>query len=168
MDLKQFFNKNKEMIYLVVAVILVVIVFYYLTSGSMSVVMPSAAYAPRLENFEEPRYYDNAPDADANVQENFEMDPKSDASYLVLFFAPWCGHCKRFMEGKDSIWEQLKKKHGNPEDVKFDQVNCDEEEEVAKKFNIKSFPTILKIKKDKVTPFEGDRSVKGLEEFLSK
>jgi thiol-disulfide isomerase/thioredoxin len=85
---------------------------------------------------------------------------------LIVFFAPWCGHCHIFMDGKESVWEQLKR--GHHEEVTFVQVNCDENRELVQKFNIRGFPTILKIKNTKVIPFEGERTVKALEEFMSK
>jgi thioredoxin-like negative regulator of GroEL len=48
----------------------------------------------------------------------------------------------------------------------IDQVNCDEQPELATKFGIKGFPTILKIKKDKIETFEGDRTLDALEGFI--
>ena len=83
---------------------------------------------------------------------------------MILFFAPWCSHCNHLKSGPDSAWEKLKQKHGHK--VKFEEVNGDEKPDVATQFGVKSFPTILKLKKDKVEEIVGDRSLEVLEEFV--
>jgi thiol-disulfide isomerase/thioredoxin len=85
---------------------------------------------------------------------------------LVIFFAPWCPHCEHFMKGADSIWEKLKSKHAHRKDIQFEQINGDEKPELATKFGIKGFPTILKFKKDKVEEFVGERTLGELSKFL--
>jgi thioredoxin-like negative regulator of GroEL len=69
------------------------------------------------------------------------------------------------MAGPDSTWEKLKQKLGHK--VKFEEVNCDEKPEMATQFGVKGFPTILKLKKDKVDEFGGERSLEGLEGFVN-
>jgi thioredoxin-like negative regulator of GroEL len=85
---------------------------------------------------------------------------------LVLFYAPWCPHCKSFMDGEGSIWDQLKRKRHGRGGLVMDQINCEEKPELATKFGIKGFPTILKINKDKTEQYEGDRSLASIEGFI--
>ena len=107
------------------------------------------------------------PPMNPGVQGMEEFGPKSEEpTRIVLFFAPWCPHCKGMMAGEDSVWEKLKKKHGHHRGLTLDQVNCDEQPELATRFGIKGFPTILKMKKDKVEQYEGDRTLESLEGFI--
>ncbi len=76
---------------------------------------------------------------------NFEffdtIDTNSGEPCLTLFYAPWCGHCKRVMPEWDKI-QKMKVKNKNGEIVKIHKVNSDENQEVSKKHNIQGFPTI--------------------------
>lgn len=85
---------------------------------------------------------------------------------MTLFFAPWCPWCHRFMDGSDSVWQQLKQKHKNNSDVVFKQIDCDAKPEMAGKFGVMGFPTVLKIKGNNIQRFEGDRTVEALERFM--
>ena len=79
---------------------------------------------------------------------------------LILFYAPWCGHCKNFMP----IWKEFKKNYkGN---TKLYSVNSDKYPELIKKFNIEGFPTILYYKEGKRIDYNEDRSEKALDKFL--
>jgi thiol-disulfide isomerase/thioredoxin len=70
--------------------------------------------------------------------ENLENDIKEDKK-LVLFYADWCGHCKKLKP----IWDDA----ANEADNKMIKVNVGdgkpEQKKVMEKYNIKGFPTIL-------------------------
>ena len=92
--------------------------------------------------------------------ENFTE--KSEAK-LVLFYAPWCGHCKSIKP----TWERLTDKY--PEIVT--EVNCDEEKEMAKDHNIEGYPTIKYYPSGmdgSSIDYEGSRDYKSIERFLKE
>jgi protein disulfide-isomerase A6 len=61
---------------------------------------------------------------------------KSQEIWLVEFFAPWCGHCKK-LEPK---WRELAKKYEGK--IKFGKVNTDKQKKLQQHYNIESYPTI--------------------------
>ncbi len=88
--------------------------------------------------------------------------PKS----MVLFFAPWCPHCKSMIDGEDSAWNALFRKYNGRKGITIDKINCDEKPEVATKYGIGGFPTIMLFQGDKTYTYDGDRSLGSLERFL--
>lgn len=90
--------------------------------------------------------------------------PPSGDKTIILFYAPWCGHCKKFREGPNSMWEQLKKRNENK--IKFNEINGDEHPELATKYHITQYPTIIKISGDKKEVFNEERSLRALENFI--
>ena len=76
----------------------------------------------------------------------------------VLFYAPWCGHCKSVLP----VWDNLSKRY--PHMVK---INCDEQPDVAKEHSIKGFPTIKLFINDQVYEYRGDRSLEDIEKFVN-
>ena len=55
---------------------------------------------------------------------------------IKLFWVEWCGHCRKFKP----VWEKLKQE--NTEDVNYEDINCEEEKEIAHNEGIQGFPTI--------------------------
>ena len=77
-------------------------------------------------------------------EENFEKEvEKSEGVVIVDFYADWCGPCKMMSPIIDDIAEENS-------DIKVGKVNCDEEPNLAIKFDVMSIPTILIFKNGKL------------------
>lgn len=82
--------------------------------------------------------------------ENFEREVlESKTTVLVDFYADWCGPCKMLSPIVDEVATS-----GNT-GAKFVKVNIDENQDLARKYNVMSIPTLVIIKNGK----EADRSV---------
>ncbi len=80
------------------------------------------------------------------TKENFEVEVmKSDKPVLIDFWAPWCGPCKML---SPIITEIAKEYDGK---VKVGKVNVDEQSELSSAFRVASIPTVIVMKKGKVT-----------------
>ncbi|XP_057953059.1 protein disulfide isomerase-like 2-3 [Malania oleifera] len=86
---------------------------------------------------------------------------KSKELWLVEFFAPWCGHCKKLAPEWKKAANNLKGK------VKLGHVDCDAEKSLMSRFNVQGFPTILVFgaDKDSPIPYEGARTASAIESF---
>jgi protein disulfide-isomerase A6 len=60
----------------------------------------------------------------------------SKSVWLIEFYAPWCGHCKKLQPE----WEAAATKLKNM--VTLGKVNCDEEQSVCQQFGVRGYPTI--------------------------
>lgn len=68
---------------------------------------------------------------------NFKSEVIESAStWVVKFYAPWCGHCQ---QSAPAFTKAAKKLDGV---ARVGVVNCDEEKELASKYGIRGFPTI--------------------------
>jgi thioredoxin 1 len=54
----------------------------------------------------------------------------------VDFYADWCGPCKT----QDPILDELAEEY---DDVDFQKVNVDEEQETANEYQVRSLPTVI-------------------------
>ncbi|KAL7218855.1 hypothetical protein ACSBR2_012016 [Camellia fascicularis] len=90
-----------------------------------------------------------------------ELVLKSKELWIVEFFAPWCGHCKKLAPEWKKAASNLKGK------VKLGHVDCDAEKSLMSRFNVQGFPTILVFGADKDSPFpfEGARTASAIESF---
>jgi protein disulfide-isomerase-like protein len=86
--------------------------------------------------------------------------------HLVLFYADWCGHCKKIKPVWDEASSEIKHKN-----KKMLKVNCgagtDEDKEIMKKYNIDGYPTIILFKDGQPTHYEGPRNKDALIKALS-
>jgi len=65
---------------------------------------------------------------------------KSDVPVLVDYWAEWCGPCKALAP----LLEDAAKEYGGK--LKIAKVNVDENQTLAKKYNIKAIPTLMLFK----------------------
>lgn len=94
---------------------------------------------------------------------------KSKEIWMVEFYAPWCGHCKTLEPEYKSAATQLR-----GQKVNLALVDATAEEELARRFEIKGFPTLkifnygLQNKKDsKAHEYNGGRTAKDIVDYLT-
>ena len=65
---------------------------------------------------------------------------------LILFYVSWCPHSKKTMDQ----WNIKKQDYKNDlYSIKFTEIDCDKYAQIADKYKITEFPTIILIKNDK-------------------
>jgi thiol-disulfide isomerase/thioredoxin len=158
--ISEIFDTYRKPIYIGAIVLAVIVILYF--------IMTRTTYLQfmRRQKYQQEQVpgLDPLGEEMGTVQEDFAQP--NEKTKVVIFYAPWCPHCKHMMAGEDSVWEKLKRKHGHRKDLAIEQVNCDEKPEFATKFGVKGFPTIMKIKKGKVDALEGARTLEEIEGFI--
>jgi thiol-disulfide isomerase/thioredoxin len=79
----------------------------------------------------------------------------SPSTKVIIFYAPWCGHCKKSMN------EFLKAAQNSIVEL----VNSDEDPELAQEYQVNGFPTILRITDGMV--YKGPRVADDIIEFAN-
>lgn len=81
-------------------------------------------------------------------------------THIFYFTADWCGPCKKVRP----IVEELNRDQAEP---KFQIIDVDSEGELARKFEVRSIPTFIKIEDGKeVARVTGAQTKKDLEKFI--
>ena len=95
-------------------------------------------------------------------KENFSS---SDKIKVFNFNTKWCGYSVQFQP----IWNQFSKKNKSNKNLEIIDVKCDDpkNKNLCEKYEITGFPSVVYEKNGKVTFYEGERSIKGLEDQLN-
>eukprot|EP00008_Paramoeba_atlantica_P008405 CAMPEP_0201485064 /NCGR_PEP_ID=MMETSP0151_2-20130828/9197_1 /ASSEMBLY_ACC=CAM_ASM_000257 /TAXON_ID=200890 /ORGANISM="Paramoeba atlantica, Strain 621/1 / CCAP 1560/9" /LENGTH=248 /DNA_ID=CAMNT_0047869035 /DNA_START=43 /DNA_END=789 /DNA_ORIENTATION=- len=90
--------------------------------------------------------------------DNFESTVASGV-WMVKFFAPWCGHCKRLAP----TWDQF----GNEaEGFGVAKVDCTQHQAVCQKFGVRGYPTLKLFVDGEPTDYKGQRTIPAFTSFV--
>lgn len=98
------------------------------------------------------------------TDENFKSSLKKKKHGLVMFYAPWCGHCKAAKPEYTSAAETF----SHDKKVSFSALDCTQFNSLCKKHEVSGFPTFLYFSYGKnPSRYQGARTEQGFIEFMS-
>ncbi|XP_060030000.1 protein disulfide-isomerase TMX3 isoform X3 [Erinaceus europaeus] len=92
-------------------------------------------------------------------------DNRKDDIWLVDFYAPWCGHCKKL----EPVWNEVgleMKSIGSP--VKVGKMDATSYSSMASEFGVRGYPTIKLLKGDLAYNYRGPRTKDDIIEFAHR
>lgn len=92
---------------------------------------------------------------------NFDSQLAETERSIVMFYAPWCGHCKRLKPEFEKAAEALRD-HEYP--MKFFKVDCTEQgKEICNRFQVTGYPTVKLFNHNQfVKEYDGPRQADGI------
>lgn len=95
----------------------------------------------------------------------FDSIISSSRKALVMFYAPWCGHCKNAKPAFASVASQLATEH---KDIVLGAVDATVDRDLGTKYNVKGFPTFKYFEDGKLSSdYNGGRNEQDLLQFLT-
>eukprot|EP01097_Dermamoeba_algensis_P006734 TRINITY_DN41_c0_g1_i1.p2 TRINITY_DN41_c0_g1~~TRINITY_DN41_c0_g1_i1.p2 ORF type:complete len:261 (-),score=79.52 TRINITY_DN41_c0_g1_i1:117-899(-) len=99
------------------------------------------------------------------TSDNFDVNVKDDQTWLVKFYAPWCGHCKRLAP----IWEELGQKVASDGGkFKVGKVDCTQNQALCQKYGIRGYPSVKLLQGGKATDYFGQRTIEAFTQFVTE
>lgn len=71
--------------------------------------------------------------------------------FMIMFYAPWCGHCKKAMPEFEGASADADK------DIQFGKVDCTSEQSLCSDYDVQGYPTIKFFGGGKIEDFNGAR-----------
>ncbi|KAF7992883.1 hypothetical protein HCN44_005227 [Aphidius gifuensis] len=90
-------------------------------------------------------------------------------NHFIMFFAPWCGHCRRL----EPTWKNLAEKFNENNDnsqVTIGKVDCTTDSSVCSQNDVTGYPTLKFFKEGESTgiKFRGTRDLQSLTSFINE
>ncbi|EMP29275.1 Protein disulfide-isomerase TMX3 [Chelonia mydas] len=92
-------------------------------------------------------------------------DNRKDDIWLVDFYAPWCGHCKKL----EPVWNEVGveiRSSGSP--VKVGKMDATSYSSIASEYGVRGYPTIKLLKGDLAYNYRGPRTKDDIIEFANR
>ncbi|KAM4028051.1 protein disulfide-isomerase A4 isoform 2-T2 [Anomaloglossus baeobatrachus] len=97
------------------------------------------------------------------TEANFNEVVEAADIILVEFYAPWCGHCKRFAPEYEKAAQELRK---HTPAIPLAKVDATTEVKLAKRYNVSGYPTLKIFRKGKSYDYNGPRENYGIIDFM--
>ncbi|XP_045192174.2 protein disulfide-isomerase TMX3-like [Mercenaria mercenaria] len=97
-----------------------------------------------------------------DLDERF-LEIHKQGKWLIEFYAPWCGHCKKLEPIFNKVHNTLRNT-----DVKVAKIDATRFSSVSSQFEVRGFPTIKFFDGDKIHNFRGERTANDILEFVNK
>jgi len=90
--------------------------------------------------------------------------------HLVMFFAPWCGHCKRLAPTWQDLSSKYNDKDEEDQDVLIGKVDCTIEPSLCSAQDVTGYPTLKFFKSgtDSGVKYRGQRDLSSLVKFINE
>jgi thiol-disulfide isomerase/thioredoxin len=100
-----------------------------------------------------------------NYNPNNEYIKNNKAGKLMLFYAAWCPHSKTTLKQ----WYAYKEKYSKTGDysISFSEIDCDENTNLADKYSIDEYPTIILLLDDKKYIYDAQMNDATLTQFIN-
>lgn len=145
-----------------IMVLIVSIVVYCICKKRRASSCRACASARRSQSGDKGGDHDDDTPVDAESDEHLDEIVSSGKKTIVIFWAPWCPHCKTFLPE----FEKACAKH---KDCVFVKASDEHVSEAPKKYNIEGYPTVKKFDGGKeVATFEGPRTMDALIVFANE
>jgi len=84
---------------------------------------------------------------------------------MIYFYTTWCPFCKKARPEWDKFKEEWAGKKINGYMITFTEVDCDVNDAMANKYDVKSYPTIKLVKEGQVIDFDARPTADALTQF---
>lgn len=86
--------------------------------------------------------------------------------WMVEFYAPWCGHCKKLQPIYDKLASASLSDQYKSQNVQVAKMDCAAHSALCKSsFNVNSYPTLYFFNEGRIHEFVGDRNLDSLTQF---
>jgi protein disulfide-isomerase-like protein len=91
---------------------------------------------------------------------NFAKQTSNGDAWMLLFYAPWCGHCKKVAPIYERTATTMENQYKPEKHVSFGQVDGNAEKGLSARFSLTGFPTIFHIEANgkAVRTYSGQRT----------
>ncbi|KFD54294.1 hypothetical protein M513_04836 [Trichuris suis] len=91
------------------------------------------------------------------------LEAKENGLWLVMLYAPWCGHCKRLLPTFDQVARALSGSH-----VQVAKLDCTKYPSLANKLRVNGYPTIRLYRHGELFEYTGERTKEAIMDFTDK